>query len=78
MRFPGANWKLTEGELPRRGDVAVFRYPPDPSQDYIKRIVALPGDIVEYNSGVESGIDGKLRIVKNLSINDEKIPKTNY
>ncbi len=36
---------------PRRGDIVVFRFPRDPSRDFIKRIVAVPGDTVEIRAG---------------------------
>jgi signal peptidase I len=48
IRLPVINTKLTEGNKPRRGDVMVFRYPPKPSMDYIKRVVGVPGDEVAY------------------------------
>jgi signal peptidase I len=48
VRLPVLNTKITEGSPPQRGDVMVFRYPPKPSQDYIKRVVGVPGDEVAY------------------------------
>ena len=48
IRLPVLNQKITEGNAPQRGDVMVFRYPPKPSLDYIKRVVGLPGDEVAY------------------------------
>ena len=48
LRLPVIHTRLTEGTAPQRGDVMVFRYPPKPSLDYIKRVVGVPGDEVAY------------------------------
>lgn len=63
IRIPIINRKIIDVSKPERGDVMVFRYPRDPSQDYIKRIIGLPGDTVEYRS-------------KELIINGKKIQLT--
>jgi len=48
IRLPVIHSKVVEVGSPQRGDVMVFRFPHNPSQDYIKRVVGLPGDRVEY------------------------------
>jgi signal peptidase I len=48
LRLPVLNSKVIEIDEPQRGDVVVFRYPKDPSVDYIKRVVGLPGDRIGY------------------------------
>ncbi len=62
LRLPVINTKITEGNAPRRGDVMVFRYPPKPSLDYIKRVVGVPGDEVAY-------------LNKRLTINGQPVSK---
>jgi len=48
VRLPVINKKIIDINAVQRGDVMVFRYPVDPRQDYIKRVVALAGDEVSY------------------------------
>lgn len=62
IRLPVFNTKLIANNDPQRGDVMVFRYPPQPSLDYIKRVVGLPGDEVAY-------------LNKSLTVNGQPVPK---
>jgi len=48
LRLPVIETKLLETGKPQRGDVVVFRLPSDPSINYIKRVVGLPGDLISY------------------------------
>jgi len=50
VRLPVLNSKIIDVGEPKRGDVMVFRYPKNPSIDYIKRVIGLPGDKVAYYS----------------------------
>lgn len=52
LRLPVLNKKFIAISEPERGDVIVFRYPEDPSIDYIKRVVGVPGDEVAYYNKV--------------------------
>ncbi len=48
IRLPVLDTKVIDIGAPQRGDVVVFRYPKDPSVDYIKRVVGVPGDRIGY------------------------------
>lgn len=50
LRTPVGFYNMLELGEPERGDVAVFRFPLDPSKDFIKRIVGLPGDTIAYRN----------------------------
>lgn len=63
IRLPVINKKIFDIGAPKRGDVMVFRYPEDPSLDYIKRVVGLPGDRIEYQN-------------KRLTINGVAVPES--
>ena len=63
VRLPVINKKIIANNNPQRGDVMVFRYPVDPRQDYIKRVVGVPGDEVTYTG-------------QTLMVNGQKVPTT--
>ncbi|MDW8479657.1 MAG: signal peptidase I [Xanthomonadales bacterium] len=48
LRLPVLEWEFLRTGRPARGEVVVFRYPLNPREDYIKRVVGIPGDVVEY------------------------------
>jgi signal peptidase I len=50
IRLPVLNKKILSLNAPQRGDIVVFRYPIDPSVDYIKRLIGLPGDKIIYQN----------------------------
>ena len=60
IRIPIINLKVVDIDQPQRGEVMVFRYPENPSLDYIKRVIGMPGDKVSYQN-------------KRLAINGEEI-----
>ncbi|MGA9394037.1 MAG: signal peptidase I, partial [Azonexus sp.] len=63
IRLPVINKKIIDIDEPQRGDVMVFRYPEDPSLDYIKRVIGVPGDTVAYQN-------------KRLTINGQPVEST--
>ena len=63
VRLPVLHTKIVDNNPVERGDVMVFRYPVDPRQDYIKRVVGIPGDEVAW-------------VNQKLSINGQPVPTT--
>jgi signal peptidase I len=61
VKLPILHTKVFETGKPQRGDVAVFRYPPDENVDYIKRVIGVPGDVIRYEN-------------KRVYVNDQRIP----
>jgi signal peptidase I len=62
IRLPIVEQKIIPLGDPKRGDVVVFRYPVNPSQDFIKRVIGVPGDTVAY-------------VDKKLTVNAQPLPQ---
>lgn len=65
LRIPFTKTWLAEFDDPKRGDVIVFTYPHDESENYIKRVIGLPGDTVSMEKGVLK-VNGKPVAVQNF------------
>lgn len=63
LRLPVWEKKVLNISHPKTGDIVVFRWPPDPSFDFIKRVIGVPGDTVSYHNKI-------------LTINGKEIPQT--
>ncbi len=59
IKLPVLHNKIIETGTPQRGDVVVFRYPPNPKINYIKRLIGLPGDEIEWTHDKKLIINGK-------------------
>jgi signal peptidase I len=71
LRLPVINTKILEVGEPQRGDVIVFRLPSDPSTNYIKRLIGLPGDTIRYaNQRLYINDQPVERVVKGIYSND--------
>jgi signal peptidase I len=84
LRLPVAGTRLTAGTPIARGDVVVFHYPLNPSENYIKRVVGLPGDVVTYvadtkrtpAAGGNGQPDDVTYVNKRLTVNGQPVPET--
>lgn len=63
LRLPVINKKIVDIGEPERGDVMVFKLPSEPSVNYIKRVVGLPGDVVNYAPSTRT-----------LTVNGKEVP----
>ena len=63
LRFPWSTSPMTSGSTPQVGDVVIFSSPQEPTRDFIKRVVALPGDTVEIRKG-HLLINGKNAVIQ--------------
>lgn len=63
VRLPVVHKKIFGQSAPERGDIVIFRWPPNPSVDFIKRVVGVPGDRISY-------------INKQLTINGKPVPQS--
>ncbi|MGP1939445.1 MAG: signal peptidase I [Arsenophonus sp. ET-DL9-MAG3] len=65
LKDPVTQSTLLETGKPKRGDIAVFKYPKNPNLDFVKRIIGLPGDKIIYDPEQK-----ELHIYPNCSISD--------
>ena len=83
IKDPITQTTLIETGHPKRGDIAVFKYPKDPSLDYIKRVVGLPGDRVVYDPlsktvSIQPACDGGTPCDKALAVTYSDVQPSDF
>lgn len=75
VKNPLTQTTLIKTGFPKRGDIAVFKYPPNPKLNYIKRVIGLPGDRIIYNP-INKHVT--IKVSHNINPYYDKIPKVTY
>lgn len=76
LRFPVWGWKLLNVSSPKRGDIAVFRFPPNPDILFVKRVIGLPGDHVIYSNDTLTINDVEIKhefISKDITLDNPRV-----
>ena len=78
IRIPFTDIRIFDFRHPKRGEVIVFKYPPDPKKDFIKRVVAEPGDTIEFrkNAVLVNGKRIEEQAVDQVVVNGKPYPLT--
>ncbi|PNH81746.1 signal peptidase I [Vibrio diazotrophicus] len=81
LKDPVWRTQLVETGKPERGDIVVFKFPQNPSIDYIKRVVGMPGDIVRYSRDkqicVQSAGEGTCKPIKLSNVQESEFTQNN-
>jgi len=91
LKWPVLDTAIAHNQHPKRGDIVVFRWPPNPKVDFIKRVVGLPGDTISYvnkqltiNGNVIAqkdlgfGTDYDQNVAKSVEIKEEQLVKVKH
>ncbi len=73
LRLPVSNTKIVKVSEPKRGQIFLFRYPVNPSITYVKRVIGLPGDHIQYKNKVLyiNGVEAKQKLLESTHYIDE-------
>ncbi len=80
LKIPFTNHYVYDGSDPQRGDIVIFEYPNDPRIDYIKRVIGVPGDVIEVRDKqlYRNGVPVKEDYIRNIDPDKIEPLRDNY